>query len=204
MTVVTFSFVCLVWAAGFAFLGRRWMASAAFPMLFLIFLVPLPDRIVDMMEMGLRLASAEAANMFFAISGTPALKSGTIFQLPGLTIEVAQECSGIRSTWVLFITSLVAAQLFLAKPMSRFALVASVLPLGLLRNGFRILVIGLLCIHVDPSMIHSFIHRKGGPIFFALSLGPLLLILWFLRRRELAASRKSRVRAAHDEPLGTM
>jgi exosortase len=145
------------------------------------------------MELGLRLASAEAANAFFAMTGTPALKTGTIFQLPGISLEVAQECSGIRSTWVLLITSLVAAQLFLEKPMSRLALVATVLPLGILRNGFRILVIGLLCIHVDQDMINSAIHRRGGPIFFALSLIPLLAILWLLRRRELSAPKRAAV-----------
>jgi exosortase C (VPDSG-CTERM-specific) len=186
LALTTFSFVCFLWSGGFVFMGRKWMATAVFPMLFLIFLVPLPDRAVYWMEDGLRLASAEAAHMFFAISGTPALQTGTIFQLPGITIEVAQECSGIKSSWVLFITSIVAAQLFLTNRWSRFVLVASVIPLGILRNGFRIMVIGLLCVHVDPDMIHSIIHRRGGPIFFALSLGPLLLILWFLRRREMA------------------
>jgi exosortase C (VPDSG-CTERM-specific) len=193
MAVTALSFVCYLWAGGFAILGRKWMASAAFPMFFLIFLVPLPDRVVETMELGLRHASAEAANMFFAISRTPALKTGTIFQLPGISLEVAQECSGIRSTWILFITSLVAAQLFLAKPTSRLALVASVIPLGILRNGFRIMVIGLLCIHVDPNMINSFIHRRGGPIFFALSLVPLLAILGLLRRKELSAPKRAAV-----------
>ncbi|HJT79719.1 MAG TPA: exosortase/archaeosortase family protein [Chthoniobacterales bacterium] len=193
MAAVAFSFVCLLWAGGFAILGRKFMASAAFPMFFLIFLVPLPDQAVETMETALKVASAEAASVLFGITGTPAFKTGPIFQLPGFTMEVAQECSGIRSTWVLFITSLVAAQLFLAKPLSRLMLVAAVLPLGIVRNGFRIMVIGLLCIHVDPSMIHSFIHRRGGPIFFALSLIPLLLILWVLRRRELAAIKRSEV-----------
>jgi exosortase C (VPDSG-CTERM-specific) len=183
--LVICSFVCFVWTGGFLFMGRRWMRSAAFPILFLAFLIPLPDGIVDWMETSLQSASASAANTFFAFAGTPALKTGNVLELPGITIQVAQECSGIRSTWVLFITSLLAAQLFLAKPLSRLALVAAVIPLGILRNGFRIMVIGLLCVHVDPDMIHSVIHRRGGPIFFALSLGPLLFLLWILRRWEL-------------------
>jgi exosortase/archaeosortase family protein len=57
-----------------------------------------------------------------------------------------------------------------------------------LRNGFRILVIGLLCVNVGPQMIHSVIHRRGGPVFFVLSLIPLLLLLWWLRRGEIRAS----------------
>jgi|tagenome__1003787_1003787.scaffolds.fasta_scaffold20977742_3 exosortase C (VPDSG-CTERM-specific) len=181
------SFVCFVWTGGFLLMGQRWMRSAAFPMLFLAFLIPLPDQIVDWMETSLQSASAWSADMFFALSGTPALKTGNVLELPGMTIQVAQECSGIRSTWVLFITSLLAGQLFLTRPMSRILLAAAVIPLGILRNGFRIMVIGLLCVHVDPDMIHSIIHRRGGPIFFALSLGPLLGLLWILRRKELGS-----------------
>ena len=59
-----------------------------------------------------------------------------------------------------------------------------IVPLGIIRNGFRILTIGLLCVHVSPDMVHSFIHKKGGPIFFALSLIPLAILLWLLWRRE--------------------
>jgi exosortase C (VPDSG-CTERM-specific) len=183
----TLSFVCLIWAGGFVFLGRQWMRTAAFPLGFLLFLVPLPDAIVQWLEDGLKLASSEAASLFFAMSGTPFVRTGTVFQLPGFTIRVAQECSGIKSSWVLFITSLLAGYLFLAKPWRRILLAGAVIPLGILRNGFRIMVIGLLCVHVSPQMIDSPLHRRGGPIFFVLSLLPLWLLLWFLRRRDHAA-----------------
>jgi exosortase len=122
------------------------------------------------------------ANLLFNLSGMPFLRAGQIFQLPNITLEVAQECSGIRSSLVLFITSILAANLFLNTTWRRLALVAIVIPLGILRNGFRILVIGLLCVHVGPQMIHSVIHRRGGPLFFVLSLVPLLLFLWLLRK----------------------
>ena len=64
-------------------------------------------------------------------------------------------------------------------------LVAAVIPLGILRNGLRILFIGLLCVHVGPEMIHSVFHRRGGPPFFVLSLIPLFVLLWWLRRGEI-------------------
>ena len=162
------------------------MAAAAFPIVFLIFMIPLPDRVVDFLETGSKLASAEAANLFFNMTGTPILRDGQIFQLPGIVIEVAQQCSGIRSSLVLFITSLLASHLFLKSPWRRALLVAAVIPLGILRNGFRILVIGLLSVNVGPQMIHSIIHRRGGPLFFALSLVPLFLLLWWLRKGEVA------------------
>jgi exosortase C (VPDSG-CTERM-specific) len=184
LALTAFGFVSLLAAGGFLILGRQWMAAAGFPVAFLIFLVPLPDAAANFLENASMLASTEVASLLFDATGTPVLRSGTVFELPGMVIRVAQECSGIRSSWVLFITGLVAANLFLNSTWRRFILVAFIVPLGIVRNGFRILVIGLLCVHLGPQMIHSAIHRKGGPVFFALSLIPLLLLLLWLRRGE--------------------
>jgi hypothetical protein len=67
--------------------------------------------------------------------------------------------------------------LLFVQPLARLlgiaSLVAFVMPLAIVRKGFRILVIGLLCVHIGPHMKDSFIHHRGGPIFFALSLIPL-------------------------------
>ena len=105
LTLMTLSFLCFLVALGFIFLGRAWMASVAFPAGFLVFMVPMPDAMANALEIGSQLASAEAANLFFVISGTPFLREGLNFQLPNIALRVAQECSGIRSSWVLFITS---------------------------------------------------------------------------------------------------
>lgn len=184
LALTSLAYVSLVAAAGFAFMGLPWMRAAAFPLAFMIFLVPMPDRVVYWLENASVLASADAAGLFFSVSGTPVFRDGTVFALPGIALEVARECSGIRSSWVLFITSVLASGLFLKRPWHRMILVAFVIPLAVIRNGFRILTIGLLSVHVGPHMIDSPIHRQGGPIFFAMSLVPLFLLLWWLRHRE--------------------
>jgi exosortase C (VPDSG-CTERM-specific) len=184
------SFLCCLAAGVFFFFGRIWMRAAAFPLAYLIFMVPMPDAMADTLETASKYASAEVANLLFHLSGTPFLREGLVFQLPNITIEVAQECSGIRSSWVLLMTGILAANLFLKTSWRRFALVAFVIPLAILRNGFRILVIGLLCVNVGPQMIHSLIHRRGGPVFFALSLIPFLLVLWWLRKGDLRARQR--------------
>jgi exosortase C (VPDSG-CTERM-specific) len=185
IVLLTYSFLCCLAAGGFFFLGRRWMRAAAFPLTYLIFMVPMPDAMADALETASKYASAEVANFFFHLSGTPFLREGLMFQLPNITIEVAQACSGIRSSWVLFMTSILAANLFLKTPWRRFALVAFVIPLAIIRNGFRILVIGLLCVNIGPQMINSLIHRRGGPVFFMLSLIPFFLVLWWLRKGDV-------------------
>jgi exosortase C (VPDSG-CTERM-specific) len=188
LALMALSFVSFVAAGGFWFRGREWMSAAAFPVAFLLFMVPLPDAAVARLERASAVASADAAALYFSLAGTALVRHGTVFELPGIVLAVAQECSGIRSSWVLFITSVLASHMFLSSPWRRIVLVAFVIPLGILRNGFRILVIGLLCVHVGPHMIDSVIHRQGGPLFFALSLIPLFLLLWWLRRGDRRAA----------------
>lgn len=178
------AYVSAVLAGGFLFMGVRWMAAAAFPMAFLVFLIPPPDAIVMWIEDALVVASADVSAWMIGATGTPMVRNGTIFALPTIVLEVARECSGIRSTWVLFIVSLVAGHMLLDSPWRRLALVLFVIPLGIVRNGFRILTIALLCVHVGPEMIDSFIHNRGGPIFFVLSLGPLFLLVRWLHRHD--------------------
>jgi exosortase C (VPDSG-CTERM-specific) len=190
MTLIALAFVCFALNGAFLFLGRKWARSAMFPLFFLAFLIPLPEIVVETLEEASKQASAEVASWLFLITGTPFLRTETMFQLPGITIAVARECSGIRSSLVLIITSLLAANMFLRTTWRRTLLVAAVIPLGLFRNAVRILVISLLSVHIGPHMINSLIHRRGGPVFFVASLIPLFVMLWWLRRREVAAQQQ--------------
>ena len=166
------------------FLGKDILRATAFPLGLLIFMVPIPAFAMPPIASFLQSGSAAAAQGFFTLSGTPYLRSGLAFQLSDINILVARECSGIQSSMVLLITGLVAGYLFLRKPWNRALLALLMIPLGLLRNGFRVFTIGELCVHIGPQMINSYIHRKGGPIFFALSLIPLFILLVVLQKYE--------------------
>lgn len=170
-------------------LGSAFLRQLVFPCAFLVFMAPLPPAWVNGIEVGLQHASAEASGWFFAWTGASFLQQGLIFQLPNITLEVAPECSGIRSTLVLFITSLIAGYLFLSRPWQRSVFSLLVIPLGIARNAFRIVTIGWLCTEYGPEMIHSPIHHRGGPVFFALSLLPLFGLLFLFRRLDRRAPR---------------
>lgn len=184
------AFVSFIIGVCATFLGRKALFAIGFPLGFLLFMVPFPVSMMEGIETFFQHTSAVAAAGFFKLAGTPFFRNETFFQLPGINLQVAPECSGIRSSLALFITSLVAGHLFLHSPYKRILLACVVIPLGILRNGFRILVIGELCVHISPTMIDSPIHHKGGPIFFALSLVPFSLFLWLLVRSD-GARRKS-------------
>jgi exosortase C (VPDSG-CTERM-specific) len=178
------SFLGFLASAGFFCLGPETLRRVAFPAVLLVFIVPLPGPVFDYVADFMQHGSADVAAGLFGISGMPFLRQDLCFQLPGIALRVAPECSGIRSTMVLLITSLVAGHWFLNSRWRRAVLVVAVIPLALLRNGFRVFTIGQLCVHIGPQMIESPIHRQGGPLFFALSLIPFLLLLLWLRRQE--------------------
>ncbi len=166
------------------FLGRQTLKHFVFPLGFLIFMAPFPSGVETTLETVLQHGSAAMAEAFFDLARMPVLRDGTFLQLPGFPMQVAPECSGIRSTMALFLTSLVAGKLFLRSPWRRSVLAVVVIPLAIVRNGFRVFVIGELCVQVDPKMIDSWIHHHGGPVFFALSLIPFSVILYFLYRSD--------------------
>ena len=185
LTYTTLSCLFLFYSACFFTFGPATLRAIAFPLVFLIFVVPFPGFLVDAIETLLQQASALTADLFFTFTGMTFLRDGLLFQLPGIRLQVAPECSGIHSSLVLFITSLVAGRLFLNKFSNRVLLAVAVIPLGILRNAFRIWSIGELCVHISPQMIDSPIHHHGGPIFFIVSLVPLFLLLYYQRRSEL-------------------
>ncbi|MGD0058950.1 MAG: VPDSG-CTERM-specific exosortase XrtC [Verrucomicrobiia bacterium] len=180
----TAAFVCFFFGVCGLFVSREALQAMRFPLCFLVFMVPFPTVVHNWLESLLQRGSALTAYGLFQLAGTPVFYNDPNFQLPGFALQVAPECSGIHSSLVLFLTSLVAGHLFLRSPWKQGILALAVLPLGLLRNGFRIFVIGQLCIHIGPQMVHSPIHHDGGPIFFALSMVPFFLLLILLRRSE--------------------
>jgi len=182
----TLAFLLLLTGAAFWFLGAAVMRAAVFPVALLVFMIPLPDFLRDAVEAGLQHGSAMVAGWMFMVSDVPVLQDDVSFRLPGISLLVARECSGIHSTMVLFITSLVAGYFFLRTPWKRTVLCLAVIPLALVRNGFRVFVLGELCTHIGPKMIDSPIHHHGGPLFFALSLVPFFVLLYLLKRSERA------------------
>jgi exosortase/archaeosortase family protein len=64
-------------------------------------------------------------------------------------------------------------------------LVLASIPLSVLKNAIRIVVIGELGTRVNPSFLHGNLHRQGGVIFLGLAALMLIALLWILRKSEM-------------------
>jgi exosortase len=173
------------WGAAFLVcFGARAYRRALFPLCFLLWMVPFPDFVLDPVVTLLQQGSAAAAHLMFAAAWVPVAQRGVLVHIPGLTVEVARECSSIRSSLILIVTTMVLAQVLLRSAWRRALVVAVAIPLSILKNGLRIFVIAMLATRVDRSFLTGRLHRQGGVIFFLIALAAVLLLLWALRRSE--------------------
>jgi exosortase len=165
--------------------GTEAFRNAAYPLLLLLLMAPLPPALLQATITFLQRWSAEGTAVLFDLLGVSVYREGFYFALPGLTIHIAEECSGIRSSLALLIIGLVAGHMFLRRAWSRATLALVIVPLAIVKNAVRIVVLSLLAIHVDPSFITgSATHRYSGLPLFAMSFAILGGIIWVLQKSE--------------------
>lgn len=166
------------------FFGMHAFRAALFPLLFLLFMVPVPEPFLSHIIVFLQVWSSNCAAWMFHLMGVPYLRHGFDFALPGVTIRVAEECSGIRSTLALAILTVLTGQLFLRNGWNRLILFVFMIPLSIAKNGFRIAFLSTMAIYVDPSFLTGPLHHRGGIVFFAIALVPFFLVLKLLQKTE--------------------
>lgn len=171
--------------------GPGTFRSLLFPLCFLILVVPVPGGVVNWITQVLQYQSAVAATWLFRIAQVPVMRDGLILSIPGLDLEVARECSSIRSSTMLIVITLVLSHLFLRSPWRKFLLLAASLPLAVAKNAVRIFTIAQLGTRVDPAYLDGKLHHNGGILFLGLAVLAIVVLLWALRRSEMQSAQKS-------------
>jgi exosortase len=187
------TFLLPVAALVIAWMGAFWLAfgavafrSAAFAMTLLLLTIPIPPALLDVATAVLKVGSASVVSGLFTISGTAYHRDAYVFWLPRVSIEIANECSGIRSSIALGLTALLAGHLMLTSVWTRALLMLAVLPVTVVKNGIRIASLSWLANDVDPSFLEGSLHTDGGILFFLFALALLHPVLAALRRFDAA------------------
>ncbi|MEN6566037.1 MAG: exosortase/archaeosortase family protein [Veillonellales bacterium] len=183
-SLLVFSIFIFINGAFILLYGMQAYKAALFPLLFLIFIVPIPTALMDRIIYFLQVGSTEFTNLLFMASGVPFVREGFVFHLPNISVEVAKQCSGIRSGMAIFIVATLAGYMFLKTYWKMIFLVICAVLIAMFKNGIRILTLSLLGNYVDPQILASSLHREGGTPFFIVALLLLAPILFFLRRSE--------------------
>jgi len=175
----------LLTVGGFiAIYGVEAFRYARFPILFLLFVVPMPTGMMQGTLHILQVCSTEVSYLLFKLSGVPIFREGFVFTLPGISIEIAKACSGMRATITLFIITVLAGHLFLHSMKRKVALALSTFPITIFGNSVRIFGLTMLSLYVDRAYIdgESLAHLRGGWLFFLFDLAISAGVVAVLKR----------------------
>jgi exosortase len=175
----------LVWIGAFVLCyGTRAYQAAMFPLFFLLLIIPIPAIVLDKITFALQKGSAEMVDVLFRVAGTPVFRQGFRFSLPGIDIEIAKECSGIRSSSALLIAGMLAGQVFLQANWRRICLSLCTVPIVIFKNAVRIVTLSWLGVYVNRGFLYGRLHHSGGLLFALLALAIMLPILFVLQNSE--------------------
>jgi len=176
----------VVWWVGAIILcfGARAFRRALFPLCFLLWIVPIPLFLLNSIVKLLQAGSVASAHLLFSAVGLPVAEDRTLLTIPGLTVEVARECSSIRSSLMLVVTTMVLTQTLLRSAWKKTLVIAVAIPLSVAKNGLRIFVLAMLATRVDRSYLTGRLHHQGGIIYFLVALAAILLFIGLARHGE--------------------
>lgn len=163
------------------FLGWRHFRASLFPWVFLFFMIPIPVIIFNQIAFPLQFMAARMASDLLSLLGIPVLRDGNIIQLPVMSLEVAEACSGIRSLMSLGALAVIYGYFMETRNLPRILLALSAIPIAVIANAFRIVGTGLMGSYWSPDKAEGFFHEFSGWVIFVISLGLLLLVHGVIR-----------------------
>jgi exosortase len=155
-------------------LGREFLRILMFPIVFLLFMVPLPAIIVNAVSFPLQLFAAKTATFCLFNFGIPVLREGNVILLASTTLEVAEACSGIRSLQALLALGTVYAYFTQTVMWKRWALVLLSIPIAIVANAFRVSGTGVLAHYWGADAAQGFYHTFSGWVIFVVAFALLL------------------------------
>lgn len=172
-----FVLIGCIWCA----VGWRWLKRAAFPLLFMIPMFPVPTIINTGLNHQLKLLSSSMGVEMLHLCGMSVHREGNVIDLGVTQLQVVDACSGLRYFYPLVILSILLAYFFKAPLWKKALLVLSAAPLSVISNAMRIASTAVLCRFWGEEFALGFFHDFSGWFIFMLSLGLLLLEMRLLK-----------------------
>jgi exosortase len=194
LTAMRVSFVLTLIGLQILLLGRGVFRILMFPMIFLFFMVPLPQSLVNVVAFPLQLIAADFAVETLHLLHIPALREGNIIHLADTQLFVAEACAGLRSLMALGALAVVFAYFFRKNPIERVIIVASAIPIAIFVNAFRVALTGYLAHRMGSAAAQGLIHQTEGVFTFGLAFGLLLVEAWLLSVFWPSSWRRSRAK----------
>jgi exosortase len=170
----------------------------AFPLAFLLLMIPIPAILFNKIAFPLQLLASRAGAATLDMAGVPVLREGNILVLATTKLEVVEACSGIRSLVTLLTLAIVLGQFSLGHAWSRIGLILAAIPVAIAANAARVAGTGLAAHFWSPEAAEGFFHAFSGWAMFGVAFAALLGVQRALTRVEEGATGWSTTNV-HDE-----
>jgi exosortase len=156
--------------------GRDVLRLWAFPLAFLVFMVPLPAIVLNAVAFPLQGFAAQTAASCLVALNIPVLREGNVIALARTTLEVAEACSGIRSLMSLMALGTAYAYFTERLLWKRWIIIAAAIPVAIAANAFRVAGTGVLAHYFGEEAAQGFYHDFSGWLVFVVAFAMLLLV----------------------------
>lgn len=152
------------------------------PITFLVFAIPLPYFLDSTLSWRLQLLSSQLGVTFIRLVDVPVYLEGNVIDLGNYKLQVVEACSGLRYLYPLLSLGFIVAWMFQGPMWQRAVLFLSAVPIAIVMNSARLLLVALLVNQWGPEQTEGSLHLFEGWIVFLACAGLLLAQAWVLAR----------------------
>jgi exosortase len=170
------SLVVVVAGLAWFLAGYQALRALAAPLAFLLLAIPLPEILVNAITLPLQLVASSLAETMLSASGVSVFRDGNVLELPAVTLQVAEACSGLRSAVSLTSVGVLLAWSASGPLVRRASIAVAAIPIAVAANALRIAATGILSETFGAAAARGTWHEVTGWLTFAGSLAALLLL----------------------------
>jgi exosortase len=163
-------------------LGWQALRILAFPLAFLLLMIPIPAIIFNQIAFPLQLLASQAGEMGLNAAGVPVLREGNVMFLANTALEVAEACSGIRSLISLLTLGILFGYFTDTRSWMRVAIALATIPIAIFTNGLRVAGTGIAAHYIGPEAAEGFFHTFSGWLVFVVAFILMFLLTKILLR----------------------
>jgi exosortase B len=176
LTVEVFSAIPVIAGCVLLLAGRAVFRVLAFPILFLFFAVPMPDWLIDMATVPLKVFISDVVSQVLYAAGYPIAQNGVMIMIGSYQLMVKDACSGMNSIFALSAIGVFYVYAFRSETKIRgLLLLAGIIPITIVANFIRVLALVLTAYYGGIDAVEGTLHDLTGIGLFVVAVALMFL-----------------------------